>query len=80
MWSAPWAFSSQALHRATQAWMATPGTGKTLPLKLNAFSKALSFLLVPSADLSPVPCDDPREMCGGVGDSCLSLVSPKGSW
>lgn len=74
--SASWAFGSQGLHRA-QAW---GPRDRDMPLKLNAFSKALSFFLVPSADLISVPCHDPWEMCGGVGDACLSLVLPRGTW
>ena len=51
-----------------------------LPLKPNAFSKAWFFSLLPSGDLSPAPCDDPWETCGGAGDACLSLVLPRGTW
>lgn len=55
-------------------------TDRDMPLKLNAFSKALSLFLVPSADLSAVACHDPWEMCGGVRDASLSLVLPRGTW
>lgn len=78
MCSASWAFRSQGLHGA-QVWIGTP-EDRDMPLKLNAFSKALSFFLVPSADLSPVPCRELWEMCGGVRDACLSLVLPRGTW
>lgn len=43
MWSASWAFGSQGLHRAQHGW----GPQRLMPLKLNPFSKALSFFLFP---------------------------------
>lgn len=81
----------QASHLASILGLYKPGLAQSpgmdgdprdrdMPLKLNAFSKALFFFLVPAADLGPLPCHDPWEMCARVGDACLSLVLPRGTW